>query len=598
MKAIFGISADTLESYEEAARKTADAGATHLAITENIPVARWQFDTPNDPYPSWYAFQPGFMKTFPPEAVRPYVDEEHAKRVGEILQKRSEILERYNLRGVYHTTEPQVLPEAAFQAHPDWRGPRVDQPNRSRVARFAPCVGNAEVQQLYAESIQLLLRCCPQVDTFVFLTIDSGSGFCWAPSLYPGANGCSRCHAGDLEDRAVGFIQLLADSAQAIDVTVEIDLVEIEPRSWMRKTFADPVRTAKRLRKGLAINHCEGPEGSRYANGRYENLFFNAFYPVVGLPRPVAFLRKLIASWESGGERAILGFNDGLNTDLNIAVYKAYQATPVAGALASLSLLHAVAEGRYGSRAADAVVDLWLALDDVEKQLASVDFGPFLLMGGLLARWITRPFVPFPEELSAEERAPFYPFLFQARNEASALNLIDIQAMRMYEGWGARLLVEQTINVARSHLQRAIQAVRRLELEAVAEAPTLHARVNLLAGLLQNGQNAVAYQAQLDRMKASMPMDLGSLAPPPLGATASWDRLDLVNLARAEIDNTVRLRELIRDHGRSILDLAPEGIPETIMRFGSNLCQHLDRKIETMSSRWGDYDRVSPPANP
>ena len=59
MKTIFGISDDSLEQFEEVARQSTECGATHLVVTEDRPVAQWQFDAPGDPYPAWYAFQPG-----------------------------------------------------------------------------------------------------------------------------------------------------------------------------------------------------------------------------------------------------------------------------------------------------------------------------------------------------------------------------------------------------------------------------------------------------------------------------------------------------------------------------------------------------------
>lgn len=598
MNTIFGISFSSLDQFEVAARKSAESGATHIVVTEDLPVAQWQYDTPGDPYPAWYAFQPGLLKTFPPKEICSFMDAAHAKQVGDILQKRCEVLRRYDLRGVYHSTEPQVLPEGIFQAHPEWRGPRVDQPNRSRVARFAPCVGHPEVRQLYADSLSLLLQKCPEIDTLLFLTIDSGSGFCWAPSLYPGANGCSQCSPEDLGDRAVNFLKLLADAGKAEGLEIEIDLVEIEPRSWMRKTFTSPEKLATRLPSGLSINHHEGPDGSRFATGRFGNLFYNAFYPVVGLPRPMDFLRKLVDTNVSGGKRAILCFNDGLNTELNTAVFKAFQQNPAAGPLDAMRLLHGVAQEQYGAASADAALVLWTSIDDAERQLASLDFGPFLLMGGLLARWITRPFVPFPEDLDEEELSPFVPYLFQARDEASALNLIDIQAMRMFEGWGARLLVEQTIEVVLNHLSRARTAAESLNEYSDSEPSLIISRLDLLVCLLRNGRNAVAYQAQLDRMKAAMTTGEVLPSPPPLGAQASWERYDLEKLARAEIDNAARALEIIEANHELVIDMAPDGDSESIMRFSTELTDHIRRKIQTMNTKWSDYDRLSQPANP
>ena len=41
------------------------------------------------------------------------------------------ILAKYGLKGVWSANEPAVLPEAFFTAHPELRGPRIDQPNRA-----------------------------------------------------------------------------------------------------------------------------------------------------------------------------------------------------------------------------------------------------------------------------------------------------------------------------------------------------------------------------------------------------------------------------------------------------------------------------------
>lgn len=602
-KTIFAISADSLKEFEEAARISASCGATHLVVTEDLPVAHWQFDTPGDPYPAWFAFQPGLLKTYPPTALRSFMDADHPARVQEVLRQRCAILARHGLRGVYHSTEPQVLPEAVFEAHPAWRGPRVDQPNRSRVARFAPCVAHPEVHPLYAESVRHLLTDLPEIDTFLFFTIDSGSGFCWAPALYPGPNGCCRCSEADVGDRATGFLRLLADSAREEGRSVEIDLVEIEPRSWMRKAFARPAELARQLSPGLSINHHEGPDGRRFVSRRFGNLFYNAFYPVIGLPRPVDFVRKLAADHRLDAPRWVCSFNDGLNNKLNAAVFSTFQENPTEIELDCLLLLRRVAASLHHPSHADTVVGIWMALDDAERQLASLDFGPFLLMGGLLSRWITRPFVPFPEELSDAETNTFRPFLFQARDEESARNLVDIQAMRMFEGWGARLIVQQTIETTLAHLYRAAVLGRSLPAGGLPDldSAALLLRIDLLACLLENGGNAVAYQAQLDRAKASAGEFDVSQPPPPLGAPTPWELHDLATIARTEIDNTARILELLdtaHANRTPVLDMAPEDHPESIMRLGSNLPDHLQQKLKTMNSKWTDYARLAPPANP
>jgi hypothetical protein len=99
----------------------------------------------------------------------------------------------------------------------------------------------------------------------------------------------------------------------------------------------------------------------------------------------------------------------------------------------------------------------------------------------------------------------------------------------------------------------------------------------------------VAYQAQLDRVKS---LAVVPEPNPPLGAYNSWDRTDLMELARKEIDNTVRLMRLLQGTPQSILDLAPVPEEETIMRLGPDIVAQLKRKVDIMNAHWIDYDRL------
>ena len=77
--------------------------------------------------------------------------------------------------------------------------------------------------------------------------------------------------------------------------------------------------------------------------------------------------------------------------------------------------------------------------------------------------------VPFPDELTAAEKKDYRPFLFQAKGEEQAGDLIDIQAMRMYEGWGARLLFQRTIEVTLPRARRAVGLVEGIQSAAKDE---------------------------------------------------------------------------------------------------------------------------------
>jgi hypothetical protein len=169
---------------------------------------------------------------------------------------------------------------------------------------------------------------------------------------------------------------------------------------------------------------------------------------------------------------------------------------------------------------------------------------------------------------------------------------VDIQAMRMYEGWGARLLVQNIIEKVTASLTRSEAAARRLPAPG---SELLTQRLAALQLMVHQVDDVVQYQAQLDRVKA-----LGGKPEPnpPLGAQSGWDRTDMIRLARNEIDNAMRLRQLLLTAKGPLLDLAPSEEEETSRRLGPDLPDQLKRKIDIMNAHWDDYKRLFTIPNP
>jgi hypothetical protein len=120
-------------------------------------------------------------------------------------------------------------------------------------------------------------------------------------------------------------------------------------------------------------------------------------------------------------------------------------------------------------------------------------------------------------------------------------------------------------------------------------------RLQAVIYLLQSADNMVDYQAQLDRVKS---LGLKPEVNPVLGVQSGWDRTDLMETARKEIDTMVNLNRLLESTTEPILDMAPTPGEETIMRLGPNLTNHIKHKINVMSAHWRDYDRLFTVPNP
>jgi hypothetical protein len=568
--------AASLAAYDKEAAAAQARGATHLSVTSGLPPALWEFDSPGDPYPAWYVGQQSFLKIFTPKELQPYVDAAWAGRTARLVVERCKILRKYGLKGVWNSDEPQELPEAFFRAHPELRGPRVDQPNRARVPRFAPSVDEPETLRLYREALDAMWSQCPEIDTFSFLTSDSGSGFDWVPGLYAGINGNTRWKDRPMELRVAGFMKNFQVAADPFHITVSVSINPISPRQWMTPSFSPEVLQAivHLLPRGMAVSGLEGPDGRPYAGNRGEaGLSANApFYPVVGLPAaPPGFG----TAGRTGG-RAGRGSGSAPNQ------------------IERITALRGAAVREVGEASADDYMAMWDAVDQAQTRLSALDFGAMLRFGQVMTRWINRPMVPFPDELKPSEKDYYERYLMQARSERQAEDLVDVQAMMMYKGWGAKMLFQRVIETTIPDIRNAENAALRIA-GRMTDPTERHEweldakRFEAVICLLVSSDDMVAYQAHLDRIQ-----DLG-IKPeydPPLGVQSDWARTDMMETARREIDNTVHLMQLIRESDEPIIDTAPTEGEEYVMRLGPDLLSQLQTKIDTMNAHWTDYDRI------
>ncbi|MCP4312423.1 MAG: hypothetical protein GY790_14260, partial [Bacteroidetes bacterium] len=307
-----------LAEFESFVIKAKEQGATHVNITFNVPPALWQYDVPNDPYPEWYVIQPSLMKIFPNSKIEPYVDMEYAERVASIFEARCAVLRKHGLKGAYLANEPYVLPEKFFTDHPELRGARVDHPNRSRAARFAPCVDEPAVLAMYRESMKILLKRCPEIEKFDFLTSDSGSGFCWSPALYSDQNGNANCQHRPMSDRVVGFMENLKSAAEEVDKQIQVNISPIEPRQWMINTFDHPELISARLSEGLTIGGAPDAFGPEAAGWGVES-----FRPILGLYNPVFRARRMIGVFdeEKPSGSMVVSFDNPTSAEFYMDLY-------------------------------------------------------------------------------------------------------------------------------------------------------------------------------------------------------------------------------------------------------------------------------------
>jgi hypothetical protein len=576
-KVIFAGTYTDLADFEAFAARAKQSGATHIDITQSLPWSFWEYDRPDDPYPAWVISKLGLLKLTRPEAVRPHVPAAHAERVMAILEERGKVLKKLGLKALFNCSEPAMLPEAVFAAHPLWRGARVDHPARSRVARFAPSIDHPDVLALYRDAMATLLRRCPEIEVVDILTNDSGSGLDWSTGLYSGSFGNSLYRGRPMEDRVRGFFDALLAGAKDSGVALEVRIKNTrEP---------DPRRIAGKLDRGTAIENLEGPEGGAFlASAGSGEGYGNTFYPVLGIPRVAEFLDDLMEAGRADASRLAVTVSDRRNRELFFSVYDAFRRNPVHDPVGRLTLLRGIAKSRVGDNQADDLLALWLNVEDVSERVKLFDTGGYLYnLGCVQQRWLTRPFVPFPGEISAEDKAAYRRFQFQAMDEAHAESMSDVQATDVYGGWSGRHFVNRVSDQIESLVAAATRRAHRIGDDDLAR------RFEIFQCVVRNARHAVSYQAQLDRVRR-----LG-IAPDPspvAGTQPGWDRQLMMETARAEIDNTAQLMQLLGDRPADYLLMAEKPEEEDIRRLGPGIQIRLQRKLDLMNAHWEDYKRL------
>ncbi len=567
---VFGCATEEIESFRTFALQAKECGATHIAIqAEDLPLAYWELEPKNDPYPAWVIINPGLLKINPPAKLKPYIPGEYGKAVMSILEQRCRVLRQMDLKASFHTFEPQMLPEKFFLDHPSWRGPQVDNPMRSRVDRFAPSMSHPEVLALYSEAMGLLKQGCPEIDILEFRTNDSGAGIEWSDALYAGSNGNNKYRSQKMSTRVHRFLTTLQGTKD--DFRYISDIHVYNTKEDQKEVIAH------HLDAGQALDNVEGPDATPFKFEIGSLLYYRRpFAPVPGIPWPVTFLAEVEEAVAGKAKRLFVLMGDRHNRDLYFNIYNAFLNSPSHSAEERLGLLREIALAEVGEEASGHLIEAWLALHNAEKLSKLLSSGgTIFILGCVHQRWIVRPLVPFPGHLTDDEKGYYRKYQFQARTERHANDLLDLQGTRFVDGFnGYRLTkrildhINREVNTARHHLQ-----TMRLSLsdDVIRKYDLLEMRLQVFQCLVRNAGNAIHYQVVLEE-------------------ETPGSRQELMKIARSEMDNTIELIQLLGDHNQMLLlDHTAVKCEEYHRILGPDMIDQLEKKVRLMNKYWNDY---------
>jgi hypothetical protein len=566
---------------------------SHLAIRND----RRRTDL-GDPYLQYSSNFPDLFSFTPPRAIRSHFDSSAAEANMKLAAEKLVVLRQYGILGAFVGREPVHAPAALFRQFPHWRGPRIDHPWRSRNPLFAPCLHQPEVQALYREAAKELAEGLPGLDTFYWWTNDSGSGFCWYPHLYPGQNGPADCRDRGPVPAMAAFHEAILGGMRSGGVPDPMSIMT-HTRVWddtRMPAGSHSYPSSATARQVLSV----GADLAQTYPVRYlwDPLKRLEQIGAMGTADPVAIIWWLSDVYHRT-------FADVGSTQRQIALWD--QATPDPSGVerlpGRLAFLLGFAAAQFGPEAADDAVDGWISLHEAftaQRQNPFPHPTPYMpTYGAVSMRWLIRPMVPFPSELSPDETADFLPHVFAIGDETRRDDLLDMHGSRAAAASAPHDIYRPYFGQIASALERAGRSFERASGNAGGSAREELANTAraaaLLARIWRSCENWIEY-GLLRGQSVGRQEDAPPLTPVERDRGDAFREL-LHGVFRDELDNMVAFQELLGSDTEAVIARGDRPEDEDSFTLAPDLQAQLTKRRETMLAHWQDAARLVPIAS-
>jgi hypothetical protein len=361
--------------------------------------------------------------------------------------------------------------------------------------------------------------------------------------------------------------------------------------------------TQAHLQPGLYLNSASpGVPNWLAAGASLGSGVWSTFYPAAGLADPQSFvagLQNVYLNSENDNRFVSIGI-DGCHLPRGRALLEAFLSDAEAGTVARARILHAAAESISGSpKHADSLVGAWQEIARAVHcalQIRQKGASPALQFCSVGMRWITRPLVPRPLELTEAETDTYRKFLFSVNNDDDNASFHFVFGKSVFNGesvmWMARWCLQEAYEALQGARKNLDAMAAEASEEAAAQLRLEAARAAAYACLIKNGQNAIRYQYALD--VAHHPQFGWNVMDYDENIFYDQRGLQLRKIAREELDNTQELIDLIESHSEQVIIHAVTNEEESVFMLGPDLLGDLRHKMNVMLDHWQDYETLFP----
>jgi len=582
---------------ESTVKELARLGCSHLSVNGlGVPFS-YEEGPPGEIYFRFYNASPDLDQfvetelnkgTYPPEYLRANLN---------LLKHNAALALKYGLTPGLTICAPRSVPESLLERFPFLRGARVDHTFRSYRPRFTLTLAHPAVRWHYAQMMKQLMREVPELGYVYIWTNDSGSGFEYTLTTYPGRNGGAylvREWKSEKEiakvagENIVRYLRLLRDAASEINPAFRVTfglgsfpaegetiLQGMNNRLDLQVALSDRLDAAKWQREQALLKRGSSLLASTSLVSNY----------VSGVPFPWLAHDRLEQLISAGLDRASITVDAKslAPQSINREVVRAFQLGDSANVE---KVIEETATRWVGDKNAATLTEAWRLTDRSVRAFPGVvlyqeswAFAPYRL-------WV-RPMVPDIAKTPASERAYYEKYMLSTFNNPTLVDLAADALWKLVPTADAERIMKQFDQSVWPPLDSAIAMLeKKLGEIPKDEAPYgvfLDQRDRLL-GLrchFRTLRNTAAWIAGVHGYLEAKDQQ-----------TKQARRQLVHDMVLDEIKNT---QDLLKLWENSTVDFIPVStMGETMVIYGENLGELLKKKIELMTGRENDEPSIDP----
>lgn len=588
-----------IDDIESGMRELARLGVSHVVVNELATPFGYEDGPDGEIYYRFYDYLPDLDQYVETKLNRGTYPREYLEGNLASLKLQAGLAEKYGLTPGMHIANPRSVPEELLERYPFLRGARVDHTFRSYRPRYTLTLAHPAVRWHYAELMRTLLREVPQLGFVITLINDSGSGFEYTASLYPGRNGGpyivkewlpddviaraaaeniiryyrdlrNAAHEINKDFRIITGLKNIAEESEIIMAGMDngIDLRMRSQRSDVSKEhWKEQIQSFRA--KGSDFYSVASARGSSY---------------VLGVPSPWQTLKRMDRAFKDGYNRIDLELDPyfWVPKSINREVARAFQT----GTDRNMDeLVKEIAVRWTGPEQSSALLEIWRLAD---QAIAEVPIHP--LYGGEGFTWYrlwVRPLVPDINAIPEPEREYYEKYILSIFNNPNNIDFATDMLWTLESTAESDSVIKRFDGKVWQPLDEAISIAAK----AVRESRQPASTKNLFADLRDRLIAFRCYCKTLRNVSAWISGVHGYLRSNDEAEKQS--RLNLVkDLVADEIQNIRILLQLWETTSVDFMRVTDFG--ETMHDYGDNFGELLKRKIDLMQR----YGQMTPRIDP